>query len=63
MLTSDAVKFFGSYAKLAKALGLTRAAPYQWGERPPAIRQLQLERISFGHLKADPDVLNPERAA
>lgn len=55
MLTSDALKFFGSYANLAKALGISRAAPYQWGERPPLIRQIQIERLTFGNLKAEYD--------
>lgn len=52
MLTSEAVKFFGSHAKLAKACGISRAAPYQWGKRPPPLRQIQIEKLTFGNLKA-----------
>jgi len=40
----SAVKMFGSQAKLAKALGISRAAVAQWGDTVP---QLQAFRIRF----------------
>jgi len=43
------VKMFGSQAKLAKALGITRAAVAQWGDIIP---EMQAMRIRF--------VLKPE---
>lgn len=52
MLTRTAEKFFGNRAKLAAALGITRAATHQWGERVPIRRQYELERLTNGALKA-----------
>ena len=52
MKTIDAVKFFKTKTALAKALGITKQAVTQWGEDVPYIRQLQIEKVSFGHLKA-----------
>ena len=35
MLTQDAVKFFGSKAKIRKVLGYGNSAVYHWGEVVP----------------------------
>ena len=53
MLTKDAIAHFGSVAALAKALGIARVAPYQWGERPPMRRQYEIERLTDGALKVE----------
>lgn len=55
MRTRAAIKFFKGEAALAKALELTVPAVYQWKEYPPDVRQLQLERITQGKLKAEPE--------
>ena len=43
MTTSDAVAFFGSATKLARALGIKPAAISQWGENVPQPRVWQLQ--------------------
>ena len=55
MKTQDAIKYAGTAVKLAKLLTIeSSGAISQWGEFPPANRQLQLERITLGALKAEP---------
>jgi DNA-binding transcriptional regulator YdaS (Cro superfamily) len=53
MTTKQAIDYFGSAAKLAQALKVTKGAVSQWGEQPPYLRQVQLELLSSGLLKAD----------
>lgn len=53
MNTSQAVAHFGGVKKLADALGIGRAAVYQWGDEPPIDRQCQIEVMTSGALKAD----------
>lgn len=53
MRTRAAIKYFKGHAPLAKALGLTVPAIYQWKTFPPDVRQLQIERITQGKLKAE----------
>lgn len=53
MTTQEAVDFFGSRQKLAEALGIWVSATYQWGDRPPPVRQFQIEVASKGKLKAE----------
>lgn len=52
MKTKDAVKFFGSKAALARALGVERQAVTNWGDTVPEGRQYQIEVITRGKLKA-----------
>ena len=54
MLTRDAVKHFGSKAELARRLKIRQQSITTWGEDVPPLRQLQLERITGGQLKASP---------
>lgn len=62
MLTRTAEKFFGNRTKLAAALGITRSATHQWGDRVPIRRQYELERITNGQLKATlPETLRKHR--
>lgn len=49
----DAVKHAGNASALAEMLGITQSAICQWGDVIPDNRQLQLERITLGALKAD----------
>lgn len=53
MTTTDAIKHFGSAAKIAAALGLSKAAVSKWGKRPPRLRQFEIEAMTAGALKAD----------
>ena len=53
MRTKAAVDHFGGVKKLADALGIGRAAIYQWGEFPPVDRQCHIEVLSGGALLAD----------
>lgn len=48
MKTVQAVKYFGSEAKLAKALNINRSAVHRWGEVVPIKRAWTIERLSKG---------------
>lgn len=50
MKTENAINYFGSASKLAKALGISRHAIYQWGDDVPELRALQLEKMTSGKL-------------
>lgn len=55
MTYQDALAYFDNKpSKLAKALGISPAAVSQWRDEIPRLRQLELEKISNGALKADP---------
>ena len=59
MRTQDAIGYFdGKPSLLAKALGISQSAVSQWGDEVPELRQLQLERITGGKLKADGPIPN-----
>jgi hypothetical protein len=62
MTTSDAVKHYGTQQKLADALGIRQGSVGGWGEYPPVLRQLQLQRITNGRLKAEPGILSIKAA-
>ena len=53
MTKTEAINHFGGVRPLANALGLWVSAVYSWPERPPLLRQYQLEEITGGALKAD----------
>jgi DNA-binding transcriptional regulator YdaS (Cro superfamily) len=52
MKKTEAIEFFGSKIKLAKALGVAPSAVTQWGETIPQLRAFQIERLTKGKLKA-----------
>lgn len=56
MKKSEAIAFYGgNVSALARALDIDQSSIYSWeGEHIPGGRQLQLERITGGKLKADP---------
>lgn len=60
MTKDQAIKHFGTQAKLAEALGMSQGSVSLWGEYPPAVRQLQLEALTAGELKAEADCLQPK---
>jgi DNA-binding transcriptional regulator YdaS (Cro superfamily) len=53
MRTTQAVKHFGSVSALARALGIERASIYSWRATVPPLRQIQIERITAGKLRAE----------
>ena len=57
MNKQEAVTHFGSQVLLAKALGMSQGSVSLWGEYPPVLRQLQIQAITGGKLKAEPDCL------
>jgi DNA-binding transcriptional regulator YdaS (Cro superfamily) len=59
MRTEEAIRFYSSQSALARALGITQASVAGWGEYPPGGRQLQIEKVTKGKLKAEPDCMKP----
>jgi DNA-binding transcriptional regulator YdaS (Cro superfamily) len=59
MRTSEAIAFFGSQAELARALRIKPPSIAGWGDQVPKLRQLQIERLTKGKLRADPSILQP----
>lgn len=53
MTKTEAIEYFGNAAKIARALQLSRAAISSWPEEIPLLRQMQLEKLTKGRLKAD----------
>lgn len=62
MTTNQALRHFGSQAALAEALGIRAQSVQQWGERPPLLRQQQIEKVTGGKLQADPAPWDRETA-
>ena len=57
MTTKQALKHFKSYRKLAAALGLSSVGTItNWGEHPPPMMQIDLERITNGKLRMSADI-------
>lgn len=54
MRTEQVIAYFKSQEATAKALGIKQPSVSDWGDYPPDLRQLQLERITKGKLKAEP---------
>jgi DNA-binding transcriptional regulator YdaS (Cro superfamily) len=61
MTKQEAIDHYGTQMKLATALGVRQSTISEWGEYPPGIRQLQIERLTRGRLRAEADVLSPKR--
>ena len=55
MTKDQAIAQFGTQLKLAEALGIQQSAVSLWGEFPPELRQLQIEALTKGALKAGPE--------
>lgn len=45
MKKTEAIEIFGSEAKLAQALNLSRSAVSQWGDTVPPLRAYQIKEI------------------
>ena len=57
MLTKDAIDHFGSQTALAEALGIRQASVAGWGKTVPPLRQLQIQVLTNGKLRADKTIL------
>lgn len=56
MTKDEAIKALGgTQSSLAAALGITQGSVALWGQRPPALRQLQIEALTAGALRAGPE--------
>jgi hypothetical protein len=60
MLTKQAIEFFKTQKGLAEALTkaghkISQPSIALWKNYPPDVRQLQIERITDGALKAEPE--------
>jgi hypothetical protein len=56
MTKDEAIKALGgTQALLGAALGMTQGSVAGWGKYPPALRQLQIEALTGGKLRAEPD--------
>lgn len=56
MRTSEVLSFFGGQVKTAEALSIKQGSVGKWREFPPPLRQVQIERVTRGHLKAEPGI-------
>ena len=45
----------GTQSSLAAALGITQGSVALWGQMPPPLRQLQIEALTAGALRAGPE--------
>lgn len=68
MTKDQAVKHFGGQVRLAQALDDCKQSTIScWGEYPPPLRQLQIEALTGGELRAEPECdkyrVAPVRAA
>jgi len=61
MKTLDAIAHFGTAAKLADAVGISRAAVSQWGAYVPPANAAKLEKLTLGKLIFDPRVYRHHR--
>lgn len=52
MTKEQAIEYFGSVTALARALLISYQAVHGWRDSIPALRQLQIEMITGGNLKA-----------
>lgn len=57
MTLAEAREHFGTYARIARALDISRSAITQWNGEIPEERQLELHRLTKGALRADSRIL------
>ena len=56
MLKTDVKKYYGSFVKAARALGISLAAIYQWNDIIPEKQAYRLEKITKGQLRVNRDL-------
>lgn len=57
MKKTEVLNHFKGVSKVAEALGISPGAVSQWPESVPALRQLQLQAITGGALKASEEAM------
>ena len=63
MTTDEAIEWAGgTQVLLAEKLSINQPSVSAWGKYPPDIRQIQIERLSKGRLKAEPSAYLPKKA-
>lgn len=55
MTKTEVLAHYGSTYAVAAALGIKQPSVMGWGESPPPLRQLQIEALTQGALKAGPE--------
>ncbi len=55
MKKRDVIEFFGSVGATAEAVGVAQPSVSNWTDPLPELRQLQIERLSCGVLRAGPE--------
>ncbi|HEE0042107.1 Cro/CI family transcriptional regulator [Citrobacter freundii] len=63
MFKKDAVNFFGSKSKLAKAAGVAASSVSVWGDLVPEKNAMRLQIASDGALRYDPQVYDKHAKA
>ncbi|EEM8546918.1 transcriptional regulator [Salmonella enterica] len=63
MRKHDAILFFGSKTKLAKAAGVRLSSVYAWGDLVPEGRAMRLQEASNGFLHYDQNIYDLYRKA
>lgn len=63
MFKKDAVNFFGSKSKLAKAAGVAASSVSVWGDLVPEKNAMRLQIASGGVLRYDPQVYDKHAKA
>lgn len=54
MKTADVLEHFKTQYAVAAALRIKQPSVANWGDYPPPLRQLQLEAVTGGALRAEP---------
>lgn len=63
MKTADAIKFYGTKAALARALGIKPPSIHDWGDLVPKGRAYELQDLTDGALQVDRAAYEPQREA
>ena len=64
MTTEEAIQWGGgTQVALAKLLRIRQNSIAEWGEYPPPYRQLQIEALSRGALRSEPEAWVPQKKA
>ena len=55
MRTNVVIEWFGSQKAVAEALDIKQPSVAEWGDWPPPLRQIQIEKLTRSRLKAEPE--------
>lgn len=54
MTYDELIEHFGGLSEAARSLGLIRQTVHGWRDGVPLVRQMQIETLTHGALRADP---------